>query len=124
DLRMSATPHANGGLLLRDLRLPDVREFAVDVQAPGAPMVEATRVLGHWLAKVIDANPDNFRLVGPDETSSNRLASVFDVTNKVWAADILPTDEHLARAGRVLEVLSEHQCQGWLEGYLLTGRHG
>ena len=123
-LRMSATPHANGGLLLRDLRLPDFRDYAVDVPTPGATIVEATRVLGQWLAGVVEANPHNFRIVGPDETASNRLQSVFDVTDKQWAAEIWPQDDNLARAGRVLEMLSEHQCQGWLEGYLLTGRHG
>nr|WP_297426848.1 phosphoketolase family protein [uncultured Actinotalea sp.] len=124
DLRMSATPHANGGLLLRDLQLPDFREFAVDVDAPGAPVAEATRVLGEWLAGVVERNPDNFRIVGPDETASNRLQAVFGVTDKAWNAELLPGDDNLARAGRVLEMLSEHQCQGWLEGYLLTGRHG
>ena len=124
ELRMSATPHGNGGLLLRDLHLPDFKDFAVDVPRPGATIVEATRVLGQWLAGVVEANPHNFRIVGPDETASNRLQAVFDVTNKQWAAEILPEDDNLARAGRVLEMLSEHQCQGWLEGYLLTGRHG
>lgn len=124
DLRMSAVPQANGGLLLRDLRLPDFREFAVEVTSPGGTVAEATRVLGQWLAAVIEANPDTFRIFGPDETASNRLGSVFEVTDKQWAAQLLPDDENLARAGRVMEVLSEHQCQGWLEGYLLTGRHG
>ncbi len=122
--RMSANPHANGGLLLRDLQLPDFRDFAVDVPAPGEATAEATRVLGTWLAQVVVANPDNFRLFGPDETESNRLDAVYDVTDKVWQAEIVDTDEHLARSGRVMEVLSEHQCQGWLEGYLLSGRHG
>lgn len=124
DLRMSATPHANGGLLLRDLQLPDFRDFAVDVDAPGGTIAEATRVLGEWLAGVVERNPDNFRIVGPDETASNRLQAVFGVTDKAWNAELLPGDDNLARAGRVLEMLSEHQCQGWLEGYLLTGRHG
>jgi xylulose-5-phosphate/fructose-6-phosphate phosphoketolase len=124
DLRMSANPHANGGLLLRDLRLPDFREHAVDVPSPGATITEATKVLGQWLARVVEANPDTFRVFGPDETASNRLSAVFDVTDKVWAGEILPEDDNLARAGRVVEMLSEHQCQGWLEGYLLTGRHG
>ena len=124
ELRMSANPHGNGGLLLRDLRLPNFRDFAVDVPKPGATLAEATKVLGQWLAAVIEANPDNFRIFGPDETASNRLQAVFEVTDKAWDADILPTDEHLARAGRVVEMLSEHQCEGWLEGYLLTGRHG
>ncbi|MBC7291476.1 MAG: phosphoketolase family protein [Actinotalea sp.] len=123
-LRMSATPHANGGLLLRDLQLPDFRELAIDVEAPGATIAEATKVLGEWLARVVEANPDNFRIVGPDETASNRLQAVFGVTDKAWNAELLPGDDNLARAGRVLEMLSEHQCQGWLEGYLLTGRHG
>lgn len=123
-LRMSATPHANGGLLLRDLRLPDFKDFAVAVSAPGGSVVEATRVLGQWLAAVVEANPETFRIFGPDETASNRLQAVFDVTDKQWAAEILPQDDNLARAGRVVEMLSEHQCQGWLEGYLLTGRHG
>ena len=122
--RMSANPHANGGLLLRELELPDFRSYAVDVAAPGATTSEATRVLGAFLRDVIRANPTTFRLFGPDETDSNRLSAVLEATDRVWQADILPTDEHLARAGRVLEVLSEHLCQGWLEGYLLTGRHG
>ncbi|MGY4709328.1 phosphoketolase family protein [Mycolicibacterium sp. CBM1] len=125
-LRMSDNPHTNGGLLLKDLRLPDFRNFAVDVPAPGATIAEATRVLGQWLTEVIRLNPDNFRIFGPDETASNRLQAVFDVTDKQWDAEFLSpeVDEHLARAGRVVEMLSEHQCQGWLEGYLLSGRHG
>jgi xylulose-5-phosphate/fructose-6-phosphate phosphoketolase len=125
-LRMSDNPHTNGGLLLKDLRLPDFRDFAVDVPVPGGSISEATRVLGDWLTEVIKLNPDNFRIFGPDETASNRLQSVFGVTDKVWDAEYLSpeVDEHLARAGRVVEMLSEHQCQGWLEGYLLTGRHG
>jgi len=125
-LRMSATPHANGGELLRDLRLPDFRDFAVDVPAPGATASEAPRVLGEYLTEVIRRNPDNFRIFGPDETASNRLQAVYDVTDKQWNAEYVSpeVDEHLARAGRVMEMLSEHQCQGWLEGYLLTGRHG
>lgn len=125
-LRMSDNPHANGGLLLKDLRLPDFREYAVDVPRPGATVSEAPRVLGQWLADVIRLNPDNFRIFGPDETASNRLQAVFDATDKQWNADFEgpEVDEHLARAGRVLEMLSEHQMQGWLEGYLLTGRHG
>jgi len=125
-LRMSDNPHANGGLLLKDLRLPDFRDFAVDVPAPGASIAEATRVLGQWLTEVIRLNPENFRIFGPDETASNRLQAVFDVTDKQWNAEFFgpEVDEHLARAGRVVEMLSEHQCQGWLEGYLLTGRHG
>ncbi len=126
NLRMSDNPHANGGLLLKDLRLPDFRDYGVDVPAPGATVAEATRVLGQWLTDVIRLNPDNFRIFGPDETASNRLQSVFDVTDKQWSAELFgpEVDEHLARAGRVVEMLSEHQCQGWLEGYLLTGRHG
>ena len=125
-LRMSDNPHANGGLLLKDLRLPDFRAYAVDVPTPGGSISEAPRVLGEWLTDVIRLNPDNFRIFGPDETASNRLQAVFDVTDKQWNADFYgpEVDEHLARAGRVLEMLSEHQMQGWLEGYLLTGRHG
>ena len=125
-LRMSANPHANGGELLKDLRLPDFRDYAVDVPAPGATIAESTRVLGSWLTDVVRLNPDNFRIFGPDETASNRLQGVFDVTDKQWNAEFFgpEVDDHLARAGRVMEMLSEHQCQGWLEGYLLTGRHG
>jgi xylulose-5-phosphate/fructose-6-phosphate phosphoketolase len=122
--RMSANPNANGGELLRDLVLPGFRDYAVDVPKPGTTFSEATRVLGVFLRDVVARNPSNFRLFGPDETASNRLADVFDVTGKAWEAEILPTDEHLSRDGRVMEVLSEHLCQGWLEGYLLTGRHG
>jgi len=122
--RMSANPHANGGELLRDLKLPDFRDYAVQVERPGAGASEATRVLGGMLRDVIRLNPTNFRLFGPDETNSNRLDAVFQVTDRVWDAETLPTDEHLAPDGRVMEVLSEHLCQGWLEGYLLTGRHG
>jgi len=122
--RMSANPHANGGLLLRELRLPDFRDYAVAVDKPGATEAEATRVLGRWLRDVVAANPDNFRVFGPDETESNRLGAVFEVTDKVFQGEIIPGDNHLAPAGRVVEVLSEHMCQGWLEGYLLTGRHG
>jgi xylulose-5-phosphate/fructose-6-phosphate phosphoketolase len=122
--RMSANPHANGGLLLRDLALPDFRDYAVDVPAPGATTAEATRVLGTFLRDVIDRNRDTFRLFGPDETASNRLGAVFEVTDRQFDGEILPTDEHQAPEGRVMEVLSEHQCEGWLEGYLLTGRHG
>lgn len=122
--RMSANPVTNGGTLLQPLRLPDIRDYAVPVESPGTTMVEATRVLGSWLRDVIRANPDTFRLMGPDETASNRLSAVFEATDRVWEAETLPTDEHLATSGRVMEVLSEHLCQGWLEGYLLTGRHG
>jgi xylulose-5-phosphate/fructose-6-phosphate phosphoketolase len=122
--RMSANPHANGGLLLRDLELPDFRDYALDVLTPGTTFGEATRVLGRLLRDVIVRNPQNFRLFGPDETESNRLGAVFEVTARAWTAETAPTDEGLAPDGRVLEVLSEHQCQGWLEGYLLSGRHG
>jgi len=122
--RMSANPHANGGLLLRDLRLPDFRGYAVAVPRPGAGESEPTRVLGDWLRDVIKGNPSNFRLFGPDETESNRLGSVYQVTGKAFEGSIIPGDNHLAPDGRVMEVLSEHMCQGWLEGYLLTGRHG
>jgi xylulose-5-phosphate/fructose-6-phosphate phosphoketolase len=122
--RMSANPKTNGGLVLRDLELPDFRDQAVDVERPGTETAEATRVLGRWLARVVAANPETFRIFGPDETASNRLDDVFSVTAKQWDAGVEPTDEHLAPSGRVVEMLSEHQCQGWLEGYLLTGRHG
>jgi xylulose-5-phosphate/fructose-6-phosphate phosphoketolase len=122
--RMSANPHANGGMLLRDLRMPDFRDYAVSVSRPACDRSEATGVLGTFLADVIEANPHSFRLVGPDETASNRLAAVFDKTNRSWDAETLAGDDHLAADGRVMEVLSEHLCQGWLEGYLLTGRHG
>jgi xylulose-5-phosphate/fructose-6-phosphate phosphoketolase len=122
--RMSANPHANGGSLLTELRLPDFRDYAVEVPTPGVTVSEATRVLGTWVRDVIRDNPETFRLFGPDETASNRLQAVFEVTDRQWVGETLPTDEHLAPAGRVMEVLSEHQCQGWLEGYLLTGRHG
>ena len=122
--RMSANPHTNGGELLQPLRLPDFADYAVPVDAPGTTMHEATRVLGTFLRDVIRDNPHNFRLMGPDETNSNRLGAVFEQTDRVWEGDRLPTDEHLAPSGRVMEVLSEHLCEGWLEGYLLTGRHG
>ena len=124
--RMGATPYANGGLLRRDLVLPDWRAYALEVERPGAKDGESTRVMGTYLRDVISFNSSarNFRLMGPDETSSNRLDAVFDVTDRVWMERIEPYDVHLAREGRVMEVLSEHLCQGWLEGYLLTGRHG
>jgi xylulose-5-phosphate/fructose-6-phosphate phosphoketolase len=122
--RMSANPHANGGELLKDLKLPDFRAYAVPVQKPGTTTSEATRVLGAYLRDVIRDNPDNFRVMGPDETASNRLQAVFEATNRAWDAELEPDDDHLAPDGRVMEVLSEHMCEGWLEGYLLTGRHG
>jgi xylulose-5-phosphate/fructose-6-phosphate phosphoketolase len=124
--RMGANPHANGGLLLRDLKMPEFEDYAVDVQKPGTVMAEATRVCGRFLREVMTLNQENanFRIVGPDETASNRLDPVFEVTNRVWAGEILPEDDHISPDGRVMEVLSEHLCQGWLEGYLLTGRHG
>jgi xylulose-5-phosphate/fructose-6-phosphate phosphoketolase len=122
--RMSANPRANGGLLLRDLALPDFRDYAVDVPSPGTTSSEATKVLGTFLRDIIRRNPETFRLFGPDETASNRLTPVFEATDRAWMAERLETDDHLGPRGRVMEVLSEHLCQGWLEGYLLTGRHG
>jgi xylulose-5-phosphate/fructose-6-phosphate phosphoketolase len=124
--RMGANPHANGGLLLKDLAIPDFRKYAVDVPKPGREVVEATRVLGAFLRDVMKQNAEakNFRIFGPDETASNRLDAVYEVTDKVFMEPILATDEHLGETGRVMEVLSEHMCEGWLEGYLLTGRHG
>ncbi|WP_432073001.1 phosphoketolase family protein [Streptomyces wuyuanensis] len=126
DRRLGATPHANGGLLLRELPIPPLERFAVPVDKPGSTMHEPTRVLGQLLAQIMKdtGNRRDFRLVGPDETASNRLDAVFEASGKAWQAGFLPTDEHLARDGRVMEILSEHCCQGWLEGYLLTGRHG
>ena len=124
DRRMSANPHTNGGALLKDLKLPDYRSYAVDVPVPGGVTGEATRVQGEFIRDVISANPDNFLVFSPDETNSNRWNAVFEVTDRRSTAEILPTDDHVAPDGRVMEVLSEHQCQGWLEGYLLTGRHG
>jgi xylulose-5-phosphate/fructose-6-phosphate phosphoketolase len=124
DRRMGSNPHANGGLLLRDLELPDFRDYGVEVPSPATESSEATRVLGVFLRDVMRANPDNFRIMGPDETASNRLGAVFEATNRTWEAEMLDTDDHLDPRGRVMEVLSEHLCQGWLEGYLLTGRHG
>jgi len=121
--RMSANPHTNGGLLRRDLDLPDFRDYAVPVKE-GTGATEGTKVLGGWLRDVIRRNPDTFRLMGPDETASNRLQDVFEATDRVFDAEIFAGDDHLAPTGRVMEVLSEHQCEGWLEGYLLTGRHG
>jgi len=124
--RMGASPHANGGVLRKELRTPDATAYAVAVERPGAAEAQATKVLGDYLRDVIRLNAAerNFRVFGPDETASNRLSSVFEVADRVWMAETLPTDDHLAPEGRVMEVLSEHLCQGWLEGYLLTGRHG
>jgi xylulose-5-phosphate/fructose-6-phosphate phosphoketolase len=124
--RMSANPHANGGELLRDLRLPDFHEYAAEVPSPGTIVLEAPKIMGNFLRDVMRANADqkNFRIMGPDETASNRLGSVFEATDRVFMGDIYPYDDHLSVDGRVMEVLSEHLCQGWLEGYLLTGRHG
>ena len=124
--RMGANPHANGGLLLRDLHLPSVEQYAVSVTEPGQTLAESTRIMGTYLGDVMKLNADarNFRVVGPDETASNRLSALFEVTSRAWVAERLPEDEQLARDGRVMEILSEHTCQGWLEGYLLTGRHG
>jgi xylulose-5-phosphate/fructose-6-phosphate phosphoketolase len=124
--RMGANPHANGGLLLRDLLMPDFRDYAVEVSKPGVQNAEATRVLGKFLRDVMKSNSDstNFRVFGPDETASNRLEAIYEVSGKVFMEPILPTDDFLSTDGRVMEVLSEHMCQGWLEGYLLTGRHG
>ncbi len=124
--RMGANPHANGGLLLRALRLPDFREHAVAVRAPGETTAEATRIQGRWVRDVLRANAEarNFRIFSPDETASNRWDAVFEATDRCFTAEIEPGDDHVARDGRVMEMLSEHQCEGWLEGYLLTGRHG
>ncbi|WP_405426010.1 phosphoketolase [Micromonospora sp. NBC_00617] len=124
DRRMSANPVTNGGVVLRDLTLPDFRDYGVDVPEPGQPMAGATGVLGPWIRDVITANPQTFRLFGPDEVTSNRLGAAFEVTDRAWIAGTVPGDDHLSPDGRVMEVLSEHLCQGWLEGYLLTGRHG
>jgi xylulose-5-phosphate/fructose-6-phosphate phosphoketolase len=122
--RMGSNPHANGGVLLRKLRLPDFRQYAVPVPKPGVETAEATRALGRMLRDTLKLNADNFRIFGPDETSSNRLDAIFEVTGRTSTAKILPLDDHVSPDGRVMEVLSEHMCQGWLEGYLLTGRHG
>ena len=124
--RMGANPHANGGILLKELKMPDFRDYAVDVPKPGVVVAEATRVMGQFLRDVMKLNMGqrNFRVFGPDETASNRLTPLFEVTERTWVADTMPEDDHLAPDGRVMEILSEHTCQGWLEGYLLTGRHG
>ncbi|GIJ13001.1 phosphoketolase [Micromonospora andamanensis] len=122
--RMSANPVANGGSVLRDLVLPDFRDYAVEVPRPGATITSATGELGKWVRDVISANPQTFRLFGPDEVASNRLQAAFEVTGRAWVAGTVEGDDHLSPDGRVMEVLSEHLCQGWLEGYLLTGRHG
>jgi xylulose-5-phosphate/fructose-6-phosphate phosphoketolase len=126
DKRMSANPHSNGGLLMRPLRMPDYRDYAVAVPSPGAVDGESTRVMGAFLRDVMKANADsrNFRVFAPDENNSNRLNDILEVTNRAWDAETVPDDDHLAPDGRVMEILSEHTCQGWLEGYLLTGRHG
>jgi xylulose-5-phosphate/fructose-6-phosphate phosphoketolase len=122
--RMGANPHANGGSLLRPLSMPNFRDYAIEVINPGTTLSEPTRVLGAFLRDIVAANPRTFRIFGPDETASNRLGAVFEVTDRVFVGATLPTDDHLSPDGRVMEVLSEHLCQGWLEGYLLTGRHG
>jgi xylulose-5-phosphate/fructose-6-phosphate phosphoketolase len=122
--RMGMNPHANGGILLRDLDMPDFRDYAVAVPQPGGITAEATRAAGPLLRDILRQNPHNFRVFGPDETASNRLEAVFEASDRTWEAEILPTDEHIGRDGRVMEVLSEQLCEGWLEGYLLTGRHG
>ena len=124
DLRMSATPHANGGLLTKDLNLPDFRDYAIEVPSPAAARAESTRRLGEMLRDVYRDNPETFRLFCPDETNSNRLGAVFEVSDRAWMERVEPGDDHLSRSGRVMEVLSEHNCHGWLEGYTLTGRHG
>ncbi len=126
DRRMGANPHANGGLLLRDLRMPDFRDYELEVPVPGQVVGEATRVLGDFLRDVMKMNMQfkNFRMFAPDEHASNRLQAAFEVTDRTWLAETLPYDDHLAPDGRIMEILSEHTCQGWLEGYLLTGRHG
>ena len=124
--RLGANPHANGGLLLKGLKLPNFADYAVDIAEPGTIMGEATRVMGEFLRDVMKQNLEsrNFRVMGPDETASNRLNALFETSDRTWAAQILPEDDHLAPDGRIMEILSEHTCQGWLEGYLLTGRHG
>ncbi|RJR16850.1 MAG: phosphoketolase family protein, partial [Nitrospiraceae bacterium] len=124
--RMGANPHANGGALLKALKMPDYREYAVQVPGPGQATAEATRIMGGFLRDIMRLNMErkNFRVFGPDETASNRLGDLFEVTNRTWMEETIPEDDHLSPDGRVMEILSEHTCQGWLEGYLLTGRHG
>jgi len=122
--RMGDNPHANGGLLLKDLRMPNFQDYAIDVPSPGAIDAESAKVTGFFLRDVMKMNMTNFRIIGPDETASNRLAAVFEVTDRAWMAEKYPYDDHLSPNGRVMEILSEHTCEGWLEGYLLTGRHG
>jgi xylulose-5-phosphate/fructose-6-phosphate phosphoketolase len=124
DRRMSANPHANGGILLRDLRMPAYQKYAVKVESPGQAIAESTRIQGNYIRDIVSGNPKTFRIFSPDETASNRWSAVFEVTSRMLMAEIESDDDHIARDGRVLEMLSEHQCQGWLEGYLLTGRHG
>jgi xylulose-5-phosphate/fructose-6-phosphate phosphoketolase len=124
DRRMGANPVSNGGLVRKDLELPDFRDYAVEVEWPASGQTSATAVLGGWVRDVISANPERFRLFGPDEVASNRLQAAFETTGRAWQEPIIDTDDHLAPDGRVMEVLSEHLLQGWLEGYLLTGRHG
>lgn len=124
DRRLSANPHTNGGVLLKELALRDFRSYGVQVPQPGTVTAEGTKVLGAWLRDVMKDNPSNFRLFGPDETASNRLSAVFEATDRAWDAETVPGDDHLGRDGRVMEMLSEHMCEGWIEGYLLTGRHG
>ena len=122
--RMGANPHTNGGILLKELHLPDFKSYAIEVKKHGESIAESTRILGNYLRDVMVENMHNFRVFGPDETASNRLGALFEVTNRVWMAEQYATDDHLSQDGRVMEILSEHTCQGWLEGYLLTGRHG
>jgi xylulose-5-phosphate/fructose-6-phosphate phosphoketolase len=126
DRRMGANPHANGGILLKDLKMPDFRDYEIKIPKPGKVFAEATRVMGKFLRDVIKLNNEsrNFRVMGPDETASNRLTALFETTNRTWMEKTIPEDENLAPDGRVMEILSEHTCQGWLEGYVLTGRHG
>jgi xylulose-5-phosphate/fructose-6-phosphate phosphoketolase len=122
--RMGDNPHTRGGVIAKDLRMPDFRNYAVDVPEPGKVTAQATKVMGNFLRDVMKLNPHKFRLMGPDETASNRLSAVFETTDRTWMGEILPEDENLSPEGQVMEILSEHTCQGWLEGYLLTGRHG